>query len=189
MRRRRTVAEYFGEPWDAPALDDATWVPTPVGEQCEICHEAIVSGDRGWIRGAVRTVSGLLAASTAVLHAECEVLTIVGHSVGVCFCTGYGHTRAAALEAWDRLNRLRTAEASESQRPDVSQSNATARKPVGYVAFDPSNIDLRGFGYVPADTNAIFPTAAGARAAVEDYDGPASVYALVPAGEEEGTGQ
>jgi hypothetical protein len=100
------VAIYFGEPWDCPAVDGATQVPTPDGQLCDLCGEPICPGDRGWLRGAIRGDGGRMFVSTVAHHAECELLTVVGHTWGVCSCTGFDTTsRASALELWRRIHQ------------------------------------------------------------------------------------
>lgn len=92
---------YFGEAWDVPALDYATQAETPVGAACGCCSEAVAAGDVGWIRAAFDTATG---PRPYVLHAECELLGIVGHLFGVCSCTGFDTTsREAARELWRRV--------------------------------------------------------------------------------------
>lgn len=45
--------KWFGEPWPSAELrasvceDDADRVPVPVGEECTLCTEDILEGDRG----------------------------------------------------------------------------------------------------------------------------------------------
>lgn len=104
------TALYFGEPWDAPAVDDATWVPTPSGQRCALCGEEVVSGDRGWIRGTAHyTPGGVLAAADAVVHAECELDGTLGHVIGVCSCTGHEPGRQRARLVWERAMGAREA--------------------------------------------------------------------------------
>jgi hypothetical protein len=105
------IAYHFGDPWDAPAWDGAIRVPTPTGEHCAICREMIIDGDRGWIRGTVREIDGQPKASTTPIHVECEALSVIGHMVGVCSCSGaddarFGSLRAASILAWQRLQAL-----------------------------------------------------------------------------------
>lgn len=85
-------------------MDGAARVPTPIGQPCLQCNESIVEGDRGLM---VAVYHSVFKSSVEPVHAECEVLPIVGHLVGVCSCTGYDtRTHAAALLAWQRLPEL-----------------------------------------------------------------------------------
>lgn len=38
---------WFGESWGAPINEDVPHAPTPVGEQCEGCHQPVEDGDQG----------------------------------------------------------------------------------------------------------------------------------------------
>lgn len=88
---------YFGEPWDVPALDGAVQAPTPIGRPCITCESPIENGDRGWLRPTV--ISDRL--SLVAIHAECELATIVGHTVGICGCTGWPvNNRYTGLAVW-----------------------------------------------------------------------------------------
>lgn len=95
---------FFGGSWGAPILDDARQVPAPVGEQCLHCGDSVVDGDCGFIRGVSRLQpDGSLTATAEPIHAECELISVLGHDLGVCHCTGYDtSTRAAARLAWER---------------------------------------------------------------------------------------
>jgi hypothetical protein len=95
---------YFGEPWDAPALDGAVQVPTPEWQACALCGEPVMASDRGWIRGHLTAgPDGRPVTRVVPHHAECELLSVAGHLVGVCSCTGWDSGRPAAREAWRRL--------------------------------------------------------------------------------------
>lgn len=100
---------FFGPRWDAPLLDDAEKVATPAGKPCMRCAEPIVEGERGLIRVAIRQVpGGAFEGSPEPIHAECDLIGVVGHTVGVCRCTGYDtSTRAAARLAWQRIGERR----------------------------------------------------------------------------------
>lgn len=100
-------AHYFGDPWDAPAWEGATQVTTPIGGICPICRETIIDGDRGWMRGTIREVNGQPQGSVTPVHIECEALSVIGHMVGVCSCSGAKPGRASAVLAWSRLQELR----------------------------------------------------------------------------------
>ncbi len=93
---------FFGERWDAGVVEGAVRVPTPVGEACLDCAEPVVDGDRGFVRAVGRMVGGELRPSVEPVHAECDLRSVLGHQVGVCPCTGYGRTRAAARLVWER---------------------------------------------------------------------------------------
>jgi len=94
---------FFGEPWGVPALDGAAQAPTPVGRPCVLCGEPVQAGDRGWIRGHLAAgPDGQPVARVVPHHAECELLSVAGHLVGVCSCTGWDSGRDAAREAWRR---------------------------------------------------------------------------------------
>jgi hypothetical protein len=100
---------FFGEPWGAFATqpEQARRVDTPVGQACLTCTRTVVEGDRGFIRTVIRNVDTLDAYEVAPIHAECEALGLVGHTFGVCTCTGYDTTsREAALELWSRLDAI-----------------------------------------------------------------------------------
>jgi hypothetical protein len=71
-------ALFFGQRWGVPALEGAIRINTPVGMACLTCKESIVDGDRGFIRAAYDGVDY----RTAAIHAECELLGIVGHDFG-----------------------------------------------------------------------------------------------------------
>ena len=77
----------------------------PLGAECHRCHEPIREGDRG---GYITVVSATETVGRP-LHRECAMLSIIGHSYGVCRCTNYAGTptiREAALEL-DLLVRRR----------------------------------------------------------------------------------
>ena len=94
------ATRFFGQRWDAPRVDDAVQVPTPVGRPCSYCKEPVQAGDRGLLR---RSDDGLLASTIEPVHAECELLDIFGHDFGICGCTGYDHNRASARLVWNRV--------------------------------------------------------------------------------------
>jgi len=99
---------FFGERWDAPMVDDAQQVPTPIGLACFNCTEPVVEGDRGLIRTVVRMVDGEPVGSAEPTHAECDLIGVMGHQMGVCSCTGYDTTtRAAAQVLWQRIGEER----------------------------------------------------------------------------------
>jgi hypothetical protein len=102
---------YFGTPWDVPALDGATPVDTPIGQPCLQCSEPIAAGDRGWLMPVLcesDPTANPTHAEFEPIHAECQLLSVIGHLYGVCRCTGWDtSTRAAAREVWTRM-KMRT---------------------------------------------------------------------------------
>lgn len=114
---------FFGDRWDAPLIDEADQVPTPIGQSCFRCGELVAAGDRGLIRMVARELGGELQAAAEPVHAECDLIGVVGHLVGVCHCTGYDtSTRAAARLAWQRAGE---------QRGRALAIRANARQPSG----------------------------------------------------------
>jgi hypothetical protein len=80
---------YFGVPWDAPLLDDARQVPTPVGELCLDCDELIEDGDRGLLMAADVTDPSVpwgYAWVTRAVHLECHLRSTMSHVVQQCRC-------------------------------------------------------------------------------------------------------
>src|SRR5689334_5673646 len=78
---------FFGERWDAPMLDDANEIPTPVGKQCGYCEEVIVEGDSGLLQ----TFVDLNSATQNPVHIECLLVAILGdvfHHHRQCSCYG-----------------------------------------------------------------------------------------------------
>lgn len=106
-----TLLAYFGQRWDAPRMDDETklrHVPTPVGEPCLTCSEAIADGDRGTF---VTLIPAEGPPRKVAVHVECELLGVTGHTFGVCACAGYDTTsRSAALVLLSRINTARAAD-------------------------------------------------------------------------------
>jgi hypothetical protein len=103
---------FFGRRWDAPLLDgdSAVQMPTPTGDRCYVCGEWIAEGDRGLIRTITerRTLTDELVSHPAAVHAECEMLGVIGHVYSVCDCTGFDtSSRSAALELLARINAAR----------------------------------------------------------------------------------
>lgn len=98
---------FFGEPWGSFVTQpgQAQRVATPVGQRCRICDEPVVAGDRGFIRTVARSVEIPGTYEITPVHAECEALGFVGHTFGVCSCTGHDTTsRASARLLWERLS-------------------------------------------------------------------------------------
>lgn len=67
---------FFGEPWDAPVIDDAVPTATPVGEPCMHCEEPIVAGDRGFRLPSI--VVGSVATGFVAIHRECMLQEVLG---------------------------------------------------------------------------------------------------------------
>lgn len=67
-----TMTRFFGEPWDAPMVDDGHQVPTPVGEPCLHCGQAIVDGDQGFIM-SVQSADGMAVVSQPA-HWHCWLI-------------------------------------------------------------------------------------------------------------------
>jgi hypothetical protein len=101
---------YFGPPWDAPFIDDAEQVPTPVGQECLTCHESIVEGEQGVVMPLIYEADGAPAVRDAPEHRECMLLGVLGHLAGTCFCRdGLGsiRERGRATVAWAEDNQGR----------------------------------------------------------------------------------
>ena len=102
------VTLFFGQRWDAPDLDDAHQVDTPVGQPCRHCDESIVAGDRGLLRAAMYAgPDGTWIAIPKPTHAECALLPIMGHIHGICRCNGYDDSRASAHLLWRVIGKTR----------------------------------------------------------------------------------
>lgn len=94
---------YFGPAWSYRMLENSRRVPTPLGDACYLCEEAIIENDRGLIKAvALLGDDNQPYAQTKPVHAECDAYPIIGHAVGVCPCTGHPDTRNSALLAWQR---------------------------------------------------------------------------------------
>jgi hypothetical protein len=110
---------FFGQRWDAAIVDEAVPVPTPVGELCMYCREAVQEGDQGTIN-----------AGGWIGHRECglrNVLGGIGHLVDhLRYCKGdlgpdAGLTRRqSALLVWERftLGRVFTCEQIDRMREE-----------------------------------------------------------------------
>jgi len=117
---------FFGERWDAPIVDDARQIPTPVGATCYHCGETVVDGDRGLMRAVGRLVNDELVASGEPIHAECDLIGVSGHTMGVCHCTGCDTgSRAAARLVWERVGQARGRDLAI--RPTGSKPSAKPR--------------------------------------------------------------
>lgn len=70
-------------------------------DTCLLCHEQIDADD---LAGPMGMIDADGAASMGWIHAECQMIGIIGHEFKVCSCTGYDTTsRAAAKELWRRV--------------------------------------------------------------------------------------
>ncbi len=116
------TTQFFGQRWDAPQVDHALQVPTPVGVACYACSETIEDGDRGLMRACFRgDDAGGLVGEVLPVHAECDLLPVMGHQLGLCHCTGYEPTRDTARLAWRAVGRQRgrdLADRSDDPLPD-----------------------------------------------------------------------
>lgn len=77
--------QFFGDRWDAPRVDHAVQVPTPVGELCLYCAEPIEDGDRGLLTPAYLQQESGFGWSVEPLHLECD-LRSVSHLYRQCRC-------------------------------------------------------------------------------------------------------
>lgn len=95
---------YFGSPWDAPFIDDAVQVPTPVGEVCLTCDESVIEGEQGVVMPHIYlSEDGQTAARDTAQHRECMLLGVLGHLAGQCECfagKGTPRERGRATVAW-----------------------------------------------------------------------------------------
>lgn len=100
---------YFGERWDSPQFDEPGWVrvDTPIGKPCALCGEPIECGDRGMFMGGVAVLDGQPTAMVHGHHMECLMLTTIGHTYGVCGCSGFGMDGPSREELVRRLDAQR----------------------------------------------------------------------------------
>jgi hypothetical protein len=82
---------YFGVPWDAPLLDDARQVPTPVGAVCLECVDPIEDGDRGLLMALMvaapgESINGSRGWNAGPVHLECHLRSTMSHVVRQCRC-------------------------------------------------------------------------------------------------------
>lgn len=90
-RTPRTILAFFGEPWTSPLCTGGTQYPTPVGEDCEVCHQPIRAGDQGAL---VWAMVDPLAPVRLPHHRECVLRVMVG---------GIGHI--VDCEFWCQLHQ------------------------------------------------------------------------------------
>lgn len=84
---------YFGECWNPHVATSHDKAPTPVGEPCSHCDEAIVEGDQGFL---MPHVESMVSAEQAVVkmrptHLDCflrQIYGSVGHQLQMCSCYG-----------------------------------------------------------------------------------------------------
>ena len=74
---------------------DVTMTDSPIGQPCVNCEETIVSPDCDVVRIAtvINDETGF-----AWVHWWCQTMGIVGHTFGVCHCSGYEYGAAARAE-------------------------------------------------------------------------------------------
>lgn len=91
---------YFGKPWDAPAVEAAHPVPTPTGQHCQNCGEAVAEGDQGFLVPTYRVADdgeGTIATCEPI-HRECILASVLGRGScldGNCDCRTGGTARSA----------------------------------------------------------------------------------------------
>jgi hypothetical protein len=92
--------QFFGKRWDAPIVDDAEQVLTPVGLTCYDCGHAIEANDQGFLRPYVYAADedGPLIAELRPIHRGCDMAGVAGHVFGVCSCTGWDDYYEAGKE-------------------------------------------------------------------------------------------
>lgn len=97
--------ELFGDWGRSPrgSDPDSRYAPTPVGVPCMKCEEPIRPGDVG----EFMPFYGVGVMELLPVHRECLMLSVIGHTFGVCSCTEYAGTettREAALELARRVD-------------------------------------------------------------------------------------
>jgi hypothetical protein len=63
---------WFGASWGAPVCDEATHLPTPVGDLCTECMVEIIDGDRGMLI----PFAGMTPAVLSSFHLGCFLRTV-----------------------------------------------------------------------------------------------------------------
>lgn len=90
----------FGPSWQARAADGMQVCPTPHSEVCSVCREGIFHGDRGMAQ-ALLSPDEDPPVRVIYQHAECFLMSVIGHDKGFCHCTGYDtSSRATARLVW-----------------------------------------------------------------------------------------
>jgi hypothetical protein len=99
---------FFGTRWDAPMLDNAEPVPTPIGWACLHCGEPVVDGDQGVMRACLTSLDdGTAAGRWRPAHRECDLRAMVGsvaHLEGRCSCHD-GQTDETEGSSWRQQGR------------------------------------------------------------------------------------
>lgn len=101
---------FFGPRWDAPRVDHATQVDTPVGEVCLHCEEPIEAGDRGLLTPALlpNVTDGGFGWVVRTIHLECDLRAVLSHTMRQCRCFAQHPTlRAEARATLAALNEQR----------------------------------------------------------------------------------
>ena len=107
---------YFGENWGAPVCQTTEQKPTPVGQVCYHCGEAIEEGNRGFLMPVVTLPEQEVAEPPfQIIHLECLIRTTVGslgHLHKKCSCYGGNEDdppgmtkRQAAIAAFEEFSR------------------------------------------------------------------------------------
>lgn len=100
---------FFGMRWDAPMLDNAARVATPVGAVCLHCAEPIEDGDQGVMRPYLTETDGYAARGEwRPAHRECDLRSMVGsvaHLEGRCVCDGGHDTGGTEEVSWRQQGR------------------------------------------------------------------------------------
>lgn len=112
--------DYFGRPWDVPAVEGQRRVKVPRGVPCGWCGVKVRRGDQGFIVPCMRSdpLKGLRMLSEP-WHRECQLRSVAGspdHLCGTCTCRGGDgdrsrmtpeQMRAEAMEVWAMLDQER----------------------------------------------------------------------------------
>ena|ERR1700761_5729618 len=93
-------------------VDNATEVPTPVGELCLECHEKIEPGDRGLVVPLIHLdEQGQWTTTPYPVHLECHLRSTCSHYYEQCHCYVPGRSvREEARGTLEAINRMRTTE-------------------------------------------------------------------------------
>lgn len=104
------MTSFFGERWDAPRVEDATQVNTPIGQRCLECGEPIEAGDRGLLTPTIQeNPAGDIGWVIRPVHMECDLHSSFGHVFGQCQCFVQHPTiRAGAIATLMAINDART---------------------------------------------------------------------------------
>lgn len=123
---------YFGQPWNAPAVDDGVAGPTPVGEPCQHCGEPIAEGDQGFMINTVRLAEDgrTPVGSIEPTHRECLIRLTVGSVEclqGRCQCAtgapgGPQDTRSLREQGRQTIQWLRSCGGAACQQAGADDS-------------------------------------------------------------------